>query len=169
MVKVVIGFSRPKCMKFKFFAWLIMKSYGTPYSHSYIRIHSEKFNRDLIYQASQTLVNFMGMEVFNEEAHIVEEFEFNISDQQYIEMMQFAIDSAGIPYGLKECFGMAYVRIMEILGKKAKNPFRDGQHTYVCSELVAYILKSYLGGSIPTDYEDMSPLDLYKVIKTIKG
>lgn len=168
MAKVIIGFSRPKNMKFKFFAWAIMKAYSTPYSHVYIKIHSDTFKRDLIYQASHTLVNFMGMEIFSEEALILDEFEFEMSDESYLEMMQFAIDSAGTPYGTKECFGMAWVKIVSLFGKTIKNPFGDGGSTYVCSELASFVLKNYLGAKID-DLDDMTPLQVYNLIKELKS
>lgn len=169
METIKIGFSRPKNMKLKFFAWAIMKAYGTPYSHVYVRIHSGKYERDLIYQASQTMINFMGMEIFNDEALVVEEFEFQMSDESYKSMMQFAIDSAGTPYGVKECFGMAWVKIMEWCGKTVKNPFSDGGSTYVCSELASYVLKNYLGANVKEDLDDMTPLQVYTLVKELKA
>lgn len=166
MEEIKIGFSKPK--KWKPFAWLIMIGYGIPYDHVYVKFHSDKYDRDLIYQASKTLVNFMGTEIFKEENFIIDEFSISISDEQKIKMMKFAIDNSGKPYGIKQAFGMAIVRIAEMFGKYIKNPFKDEGKTYVCSELAAYILEEFAGKSIPKDIDDITPKDLYEYLNLLK-
>jgi hypothetical protein len=165
-MKIIVGFSRPS--KFKPFAWLIQKTYGVSYDHVYIRIHSEKYSRDVIYQASKTMVNFMGTDIFAADNVTIEQFEVNINDANYIKLMQFAMDKAGTPYGVRECFGMAWVKICSWFGKKISNPFKDSGHTYVCSELAAYILQQYAGDVLPTDIDDMTPLDVYNYLTKLK-
>jgi hypothetical protein len=165
MRKICVGFSKPK--KWKPFAWLIMKGYNIPYDHVYVRIHSDTYSRDLIYQASSIKVNFMGAELFEADNIIVNEFEVDIADEHYVAMMQFAIDNVGRAYGMKEAFGLAIVRIAELCGKKIKNPFRDSGHTYICSELASYLLQQYAGADMPKDYEDMTPKDVYDYLSSL--
>jgi hypothetical protein len=159
MDKLTVGFSKPK--KWKPFAWLIQKAFNISYDHVYIKIYSESYERDLIYQASGLAVNFMGSDVFDSINDTVVAFELEVSCENRKAMVQFAIDNAGKPYGLKEILGLAYVRIAELCGKTVKNPFKDGAHTYVCSELVSYMLQQYDGAVLPKDYEDMTPKDVY--------
>lgn len=166
MGRIIVGFSRPK--KWKPFAWLIMKAYGIDYDHVYVKFRSEKFDRNIIYQASSTMVNFMSDEIFEEENLIVDEFEVEITDENLVGMIQFAMDNAGRPYGVKEALGLGIVRIAELLGKTIKNPFKDGGSTYVCSALGAYILKHYTALNIPVDPEDVSPPMLRAYLMSIK-
>jgi hypothetical protein len=163
---ITIGFSKPK--KWKLFAQLIMWGYNIPYSHVYIRLYSVSYQRHLIYQASHSMVNFMGVNVFNEENITTDEFRLDISDQNLKDMMAFAIDNAGKHYGIKQAIGMGIVRVAEIFGKYIKNPFADRAHTYVCSELCAHILKEFAGTSIPRDIDDITPKDVYVYLQAIK-
>src|ERR1051325_226822 len=159
MKSISVGFSRPN--RWKPFAWLIMKAYNIPYDHVYIRVHSDKHDRDLIYQASGIAVNFMGPAIFDSNNVIVKEFKIDIADDKYQALMQFAIDNAGKPYGIKEVVGLAWVRVMQLCGKTVKNPFKDGGATYVCCELVGHILEQFAGVDIPGSMYDWNPKDVY--------
>lgn len=159
MEKIIVGFSYPK--KWKIFAWLIQTIYGTPYDHVYIKFHSSTYDRDIIYQASKTMINFMGTSVFESENSIYKEFEVEISPQNKVDLMKFAIDNAGKPYSIKEAFGLGIVRIFALFGKKIENPWKDGNDGYVCSILAAYVMENYLGEDIEGDFEDISPKDIY--------
>lgn len=163
-----MGFSKPTKMKFKVFAWAIMKAYKIPYSHVYIKIHSKTLDRDLIYQASKTMVNFMGARIFNAENTTLFEFEIELTDVKYKEMMQWAIDKAGTPYGTKQCVGIAIVKIYSMFGKTIKNPFTSNEQTYICSELAAYILQQFAGEALPEDISNMTPLDVYNYVLSVK-
>lgn len=165
MGQITFGFSRPKT--WKPFAALIMAAYGIPYSHSYVKIYSEKYNRFLIYQASSTMVNFMNMETFNEEALVVHETQIEVSEEQRSEIIRFAIDTCGKPYGVKEIFGMAWVRINELFGREVKNPYSDQDKTLVCSELTAIVLRDCLNIQLPKDPDDMTPKDVYDLLISI--
>lgn len=161
---IKVGFSKPN--KWKPFSWLIMIGYNIPFDHVYISWNSKKLDRDIVYQASSTMVNFMGS-VFFKNNIVVDEFQIKLSDENYKKMVQFAIDTAGEPYGIKECFGLAYVRICELLGFKVKNPFNADGTTYVCSELVGYILQEYANLKIDNDLADITPLEVYNCLKSI--
>lgn len=129
--RITVGFSKPKS-GFVSFADAIKKVIGSDFSHTYIKFKADSFNRVLIYQASVTAVNFMAEERFNK-------------------TLQFAIDQVGTSYGMSQIFGILYVKALGLFGIKAKNPFPNGSGNYVCSELVAQILKEIIGlRSIPT-------------------
>lgn len=167
METIVVGFSKPK--KWKIFAWVIMKAYSIPYDHVYVKIHSDKYQRDLIYQASKLAVNFMGTEIFLKDNIVMDEFTVQITDENKTGLMQFAIDNVGKGYGVMEALGMGIVRVAELVGLKINNPFGDGGQTYVCSELAGYILEQYAGSSIPKNLDDITPLDVYKYLSSLKG
>lgn len=166
METIIVGFSKPKT--WKPFAWAIMKAYGIPYDHVYVKIHSDKYQRDLIYQASKLMVNFMGTDMFLQDNVIVDEFPVQISDDNKIKLMQFAIDNSCKAYGMTEALGMGVVRLAELCGFKIKNPFGDGGKTYVCSELAGYILEQYAGANIPQVLDDLTPLDVFNYLSTLK-
>lgn len=165
MQTITIGFSKPNT--WKPFAWLIMRAYSTPYDHVYIRIHSDKYERDLIYQASSIMVNFMSPEVFDASNITINSFKLSISDESYKSLMQFCIDNAGKPYGIKDILGLSWVRINDWLGRTVKNPFNDGGTTYVCSELVSTILVDFTDIKLNKDTADMTPLDVYNVMLSL--
>lgn len=144
-----------------------MKGYGIPYSHVYIKIWSVKYNRYLIYQASHTMVNFMGTEIFTRENEIVKEFEVELKAEGKAALMQFAIDNAGVPYGVKDALGMAIKRIAEIFGFKIKNPFGDGEQSYVCCELAGYILDRFSKEKFNFEVEEISPKDVYEMLSSV--
>jgi hypothetical protein len=167
MSKIVIGFSKPR--KRMPFSWLIRKAYGTPYSHVFVSWRSDSLERDLVYQASGIAVNFIGLKAFDEINETIDRFEFDVDDILKKQMMQFAIDNAGKHYSLRAVFGLAVVRIAEWCGKTIKNPFKDGTHTYVCSELVAGIIKNFLDKDLPKDVEDMTPKDVYDFMVALRA
>lgn len=161
MSTIIIGFSKPK--KWMPFAKLIMFGYGINYDHTYIKVYSKRLDRTLVYQASKSMVNFMGKDVFEKDNIVIKEISFDITTENETNILKFAIDNAGKPYGAKACFGLAIVRIFEIFGKTIKNPFNDKGSTYFCSELVCTILQS-TGIVIPKDPDDMTPKDVYKLV-----
>ena len=167
MDKLIIGFSKSK-KKFALYSWLIRFVEGTEFSHAYIRWYSNSLERDVIYQASGTMVNFCGRGVFDEHHQVVDEFEVELSAEVKKKVIQYAMDNAGVPYGLKPALGMGWVRFMKILGYEVPNPFRDGKKTYVCSELVADILVEVLGHDLDHDLDDVGPRILYDYAKKLK-
>lgn len=167
MTSISIGFSRPKT--WKPFAELIMLGYGIPYDHAYVRFHSDFYNRDVIYQASSTMVNFMSPVIFECNNVIVKEFQIQITDENRKAMVGFAMDNAGKPYGIKECFGLAWVRLNEIVGRRIKNPFADGGTTYVCCEMAAAILNQYSSIKVPYDLDNLNPKELYNFMEKVSN
>jgi hypothetical protein len=168
MMKIVVGFSRPKSLIFKPFAVAIMVGYWIPYDHVYTKIYLEAYDRTVVYQASSTMVNFMSVPIFESIATIVAEFNVEIPDEKVPELVQFALDNAGKPYGVMECFGLAWVRICSLFGKTVKNPFGDKETTYVCSELAGYILENFVGDQIDTDLNDITPKELFTYLSMVK-
>lgn len=138
-----------------------MKSYNTPYSHVYMRLRSEKYDRDLIYQASGVMVNFMGPDIFANKNVVVAEYEIEISEEKYVPMMQFCIDNAGKPYGMKQVLGLAYVRLCELFGKTVKNPFSDGSNTYICCELIGFAMNEYAEEKLISNQDNWTPKSIW--------
>lgn len=153
MKTIAIGFSRPK--KWMPLAWLIQKVEKTDYSHVYIKFTSDKYKRNLIYQASGLQVNFVGEEVFKDHCEIVKECVIQISDETYTKMMTFAIDKAGYPYSIKQLFNIV---IYMVTGKA--HTLSDGRSGYVCSELAGEMLRTILGVLVEEDLDIVTPKDI---------
>lgn len=167
MSSIYVGFSRPKT--WKPFAALIMWAYAIPYDHVYIRWHSDFLERDVIYQASSTMVNFMSPVIFESNNVIVKEFELAISDENRKAMIQFAMDNAGKPYGIKQCVGLGIVRLCELFGKNIKNPFADGTNSYVCCELGEYIIEEFNNVAVPYNPDTLNPKQFYDFMEQLTG
>lgn len=165
---MIIGFSKPK--KWMPFSWLIQTAYNIPYDHVYLRINLSELGSDIIFQASSTMVNFMGAIEFANKNDVVKEFTIEMSDENKKAMMLEAFALAGTPYGVKECFGLAWVKIMSWFGKSVKNPFAASTQTEdVCSQLVSQFLITYAGMTLPKDPADMTPLDVYQFMSSLKS
>lgn len=164
MRKLVVGFSKPKS-GFVPFSEAIRWVCRTKFSHTYIKFKSDSFDRVLVYQASGLAVNFVGETRFKEQEVIVAEFEFEVSDSTFNRTMQFAIDRAGVPYGISQIFGILYVKALALFGVKAKNPFPNGNSNYVCSELVAQILKEIIGLEVEQDLDLIDPKEVFELLQ----
>lgn len=152
MKHVVVGFSRPK-KGFAIFSWLIRLFERTEYSHVYVKFYSESLDRWLIYQASGLKVNFEGSISFDERVQTLYRYSVDIKEEDYKKVLQFAVDNAGKPYSISQIFGLAYVIVCRWFGKRVKNPFPNGDQSYVCSELVATMIpqmKEYFNEHLDT-------------------
>lgn len=163
---LTIGFSKPK--NWKLFAEIIKFGYQIPYSHTYIKFWSDKYQRFLIYQASHSYVNFMNVQIFEKNNIIVKEFNLNISEEARTKIIQFSIDNVGKRYGILSAIGLGLVRLCEVFNIKIDNPFSDDLKTLICSELVAFILKEYNIIQINENINNINPKQLYNLINTIE-
>lgn len=164
MKKMWVGFSKPRGW-FKPFSWAIRLIEGTPYSHVYFRMYSENLDVDLIYQASGTQVNFVGLQHFEDHAICLAEFEVPDIDQaDYRTFMREAIKSAGADYSKKQPLGILLIRVFNL----RKNPFKNGKAAWVCSELVGYGLSKVLRkiNLSDSDLEVIGPKGIFKICKT---
>lgn len=164
MKNLIIGFSKPAA-KFAPFADGIRAVLGTDFSHTYIKFKSDSFTRVLIYQASGHNVNFIGETLFNKKNVVIAEFELEVSEETFKRTIQFAIDQAGVPYGISQIFGILYVKALGMFGKRVKNPFSNGNSNYVCSELVAQILKEIIGLEIQDDLDTITPKEVFELLQ----
>ena len=154
MRKVIIGFSRPKHKIFPIFSWLIRFFEGTDYSHTYVKTYSQTADTWLVYQASGSMVNFMGEKHFINAAHIAREFEFEISENSFKEYLKWAILNAGVPYGLKTVLGILIARVFNL----KKNPFGDGESTLFCAELCRIVLNDFIGVHVAKEEFELAGL-----------
>lgn len=166
MKQIVIGFSKASTPR-PIFSWLIMWALKTPYSHVYLKYQDDYLDRTVYYQASHTLVNYMTPPTFLGQEIVIEEFVFNVSDDNFKAIRQFAFDQAGKPYGTMQIVGLAWVLICAKLGFKVRNPFRGAGTTWICDQLIMGILDECDNIDLPEDVNDMDPLDAYNLVVTL--
>jgi hypothetical protein len=149
MKTITVGFSHSNNL----FSKLIMWVTRSKISHTYVRLDA-----DTVYQASGVSVNEQTYEYFKTYEAVIKEVQIQISDEQFAAGEKFRIESLGKPYSMQEIFGFAWVLFMKSLRKKVANPFKDGDHAYVCSKLVCV----YAG--IADAGENITPEDLAELL-----
>ena len=158
MKKITIGFSRSSG-KLPIFSWLIMLFQRTNYSHAYMKFNSDNIDRTIVFQASGLKVNFIGLELFKTKEIIVKEFEIEISDESFNNIMKYAVDRAGQPYSLLQIINTAIYMICR------KSPFDNQIIGWDCSKLMADMLEKELGYNITEDLDVISPKDLHDYLE----
>ena len=131
MRKIIIGASRNTKIGSELIQWWI----DANYSHVYIRWNLEQQDRDIVYHASHGMVHFRSFENFSNENIIVEEFELELSDEQFKKISSKCIDLAGQPYSKLE---LLQILLCDIA--KGSIKFED-QPGYICSELMCELLE----------------------------
>ena len=131
MKYLTVGFSEHKGI----LSWLIKKSTNSPCSHTYIRYPSG--DEHIVFQASKISVNTCNWRYFQEKNKIVEEYSVEISDEQFAYAQRFCSEEVGKPYSVKQLVGFLWVIAMHAIGRKVSNPLADGDHSFVCAEVVA--------------------------------
>lgn len=166
MKQITIGFSRASTA-FPIFSWLIMAVQKTPYSHAYLKYTDEYLGQTMYYQASHSLVNYMSAATFLAQETVVQEFDFQVSDESFLAIMKFGADQAGKPYGTLEILGLALVEIAMLFGIKMNNPVRDEGTTFICDQLVAALLENCEGVVLPDKIDNMMPKDVFNMVKNL--
>lgn len=165
MRKVYICFSSPK--KWKPFAELIKFADNTAYSHVYFEFHTNTLQYPLIYQASHTMVNFMGYEIFYSHNKMIKKYELEISDENYHRLMQFCVNNAGKPYPILQVVGIGIQKLLKCVGiKNSHNIFRNKDEQMVCSELADIILNNFWFFGTKKDQDLVDPLDIDLILAT---
>lgn len=162
MKTIHVGFSRSSG-KFPIFSWLIMFFQRNNFSHSYIRFNLESTQKEVVFQASGLAINFMGLDLFKQKETIIKEFEIEINDNTFNNIMKSTIDLVGQPYSMLQILNS----LIYLLFKK--NPFDNQITGWDCSKLVAYELQEEVGFKIPEDLDVITPKDLCNFLESIYG
>ncbi len=160
MKTITLGFSKPK--GFKVFSFLIRKFEDTPYSHSYVIINSEYIERRYVFQASGTTVNYESLDNFLAHADPISEFEFEIDEEKYKEILRYCIDNANKSYSLRSIVQIVWKRLF---GSRLLRG--DNNAKFICSELAYEVLKRIT--DVPAVNPDLvTPKELYEICVDLK-
>lgn len=155
MRKIYFGFSRPRD-KFKPYAWIIKKRDNKELTHGYTRFFSPNWEESFIYQNSGIGTNFVGGSRFEKINETMEEYELEVPDEVEKQIGKLCISREGKRYGTVQVLGKGIVWAAEIIGKKIKNPFSDGDETTDCIEEQAIIIKKGLNIKVDLDMDSIS-------------
>lgn len=147
MKKITIGFSttinQSIFTKGIAFAESLFSNKKINYSHVYIEFHFENIDRHVIFQTNKKGANFIEKGMFLHHNNIHKEYLFELSKENYTKCLQACVDKCSTSYGFLQILGMGLSRIVnKWFNLKTKNPFGDGNKTYVCSELTALVLEA---------------------------
>lgn len=162
MATIIVGFSRAKDEN-AWFSKAIQWAEETPYSHVYIRRRSSRIG-EYVYQASGTSVNFMGIDNFLKRAKIVEEYEFDIEDVDLNGLLRDMIKMSGSPYSIKQVWKLTKYILLKKIGIDSELKRVDGEETWICSELGAWLLKKHLHLDIEGELDMLTPKMLHDQI-----
>lgn len=165
MKSLIIGFSKPK--KLSLHGWIIEKIDGTLFDHAYIKFNLDKIQRDIVFQSIAIGVQLVSKSHFEGLCKPVEEYELDITEDQFISMFQFCIDKAGKPYGLLDVIGLGISKLLYKIGIKKSNPFYEGDANYFCSQIVMQCLNIIDPIRFNLNADNTSPSDLNNLLKQL--
>ncbi len=155
MKTIIIGFSK-SIKPFAIGSILIRWYMGTPYSHTYLKFHSDSLDRTLIYEAVGAGVRFIGADRWAGHAQEVASFQLEIQDANYKSLMQTCVDNSGIDYGFMQNIGVLIANAC----KSEKNLFNDGEN---CSEAIGQILELE-GYKFTKELNLLTPKDIFDAL-----
>lgn len=157
--KFTVCFTRPKG-PWAIGARLIMKVLGSTWSHAAIELVDPATKLPLIFQATGAAVNFYYLDKFLEHNEFVHKFEVQVTPLEYIDLWGYSLQRLGSDYSYKELLNIFTQRVFRI-----KSWFKDDEKSYICSELVARVLRK-LGQSMPEDLDSMDPKTLFDILNS---
>jgi uncharacterized protein YycO len=168
-VKVEVIFSTTSSLV----SWYLRSWFGmnTPFSHVCLKIHSDYYQRTIIYEANGKGIRAEEYNLWKERNQIVFRFPINVSKDRKYKMIQYCIDNLGKEYGQDTIW-------FHILDNKFGIPTKlgfDGNKKMMCSEFVYEICKDemnfiyeQLNIDIPESIELVHPKGLYEVLVQYK-
>lgn len=129
-MKIIIGLSNR--LKPTIFSRVTKWHQKSNSSHAFISFYSGKYKRQMVYEASQGQVRFITMDNWLKTNGIYKEYTLICDEEKYNSIITKCIDLAGTIYGFLTILGIA-LNIQKLK--------EDGARTFICTELVVYILK----------------------------
>lgn len=157
-MKIEILFARPK--KWLPISWLIRVIEGSKFSHSAIAY--DDYNAKLVVDSTSHKVKIQPIEIFEKKYKIIETVIVDVNSDYFLNEI---MNHIGKEYGYLTIFGMAIQRFCHLFGLKIGNPFGDGDDTFVCSEVVIYMLQCSSDEYQHLNAELDGPQQLYEAVK----
>lgn len=163
MNKIKIIFS--KHSKFNLFSSAIMFALNSPYSHVAIQLEDKETHQKIIYQASSLFINEVCLDKFLEESTIIQEKEFDISDDAYLRIKKCCVENLGRAYDLLGVIGFGIQILLGSVGIQINNILADSTKMW-CSEFCTLVIEAGLQKEIANE-ESVSPKDLDSIVQNL--
>lgn len=150
---IIFGFSRP--IKFSLLSKIIELVSKRSFSHSYVRVKEPLTQLPIVFQASGLAVNIIEFSNFCLKEVVIEEYEQEISDEDFKKAFQYMIDQDGTNYAIFQLFLDLFHIVFKI-----KLPFKSTGE--VCSEQSARVAQ-VIGLNVPGDLSYYTPSDFQKL------
>ena len=156
---ITVGFSKSKAW-YNVGSLAIQLAEKRPFSHCYIKYTHPVTCVEIISQAAHGFLNQFDIDIFKQNNVIVEEYDFDVTKEQYRDMLLYIHTNLGKSYGYLELVLIAIKKLFHF-----EINIHDGDKTYICSEFALRICEilNIITSSIDQDY--ITPSDLNKLIK----
>lgn len=131
MKNIFVGLSTPN-KKLVPISWAIRWIEKTDFSHAFVSWYSEKFECEMIYEASPRGVNFVSGP--NHKVNVVKKFEIQTSEENFNKLIAWCIKNSGRKYGYKDIL----FRLFKKIGLVRR--IEPSEETQVCVEVVGRLL-----------------------------
>jgi uncharacterized protein YycO len=168
-VKIDIIFSTTQSLV----SWYLRSYFGmnTPFSHVCLKIHSDHYQRTIIYEANGKGIRAEEYSLWDQRNKTIFKFPLRVTAQRKYNMIQYCIDNLGKEYGHDTIW---YHILDNKFGIPTKLGF-DGNKKMMCSEFVYEICKDEinfiyeaLGYIVPESIELVHPKALYELLVEYK-
>jgi len=157
-MKITFGFSRAK-NAFKLGSKVIQDVEKRAFSHAYIKYADPITKIILVSQASHGFVNITNYDIFLEANIVVVEYEYECSEEQFINVLRYIYTHSGKPYSK---FQLLLIAIKKILHFEVN--IRNGNKAFICSEWGGNVAK-ILGLNVPDQLDYETPSDLEMIVR----
>lgn len=163
MKTITIGFSRRKGSAIG--SEIIQKYMGTKFSHVYFKFKEPHYIVHSIFHAVGRGLSYVCETRFLQSNAVAREFDIQVSDETYYELLNDCHLNSGIKYGYLQNLGIVIVDCLNKLGCKIKkNPLNDGIN---CSEWAAYLVHDMYGEWTEKEYNLVTPKDIHDFLERI--
>lgn len=163
MMKIKIGFSKPKNHPFPLLSWIIRLVQWTPFSHVYLSWVTNH-GIEVVCEAGWSGVRLINKKYFDEDNETIKSFTFLITNGMYEKLMKFTTSILGTDYGYLQLVGIGLHRLFRL----RKNPFSDGKTSQVCSELVFYFLEEVLTLETGLEADTAGPREIFNFLTDLE-
>ena len=115
----------------------------------------------ICYHAAHTTLHFLSDICFEKQIKTIESFDFEISDEQYLKLLKYCLETCGSDYAL---MGVLVIPLMDLF-KLTKNPFDDGPLEQYCAELVYRVLGEIGSQKLEGDADRIKLKEVYDLVK----
>lgn len=153
MKKLIIGFSRARS-PWAIGSTAIQVTEKRNFSHAFVKYEDPITGLTMISQASHGMVHDCYIDEFLKANIIVEEYEIDCSDQEWLDFYIFNRKHQGVKYSTAQFLALTVVKIFRI-----KLWFKNGDKEFICSEWAGRVC-SILNKPMPENLDSMTPSNL---------